>query len=339
MPGVPLLYLTRPPPSAARVVVDDAFAVRAVRRTPYTSAMNRIASSTHCHSPSPNMCAGSGPICTIVERVAAVVLVRLRSADLHAEVARAERVRSSSSDRCRTRGRSTTTATRSPGVDAPRSGPRPGGRTSSRANADRRQRSTRMRSSRAERKVLGKRASEVVIGNNARRSYRQPAPRRSAGSSSVDHDRGPESFAAGARTLTCSARYALGGVPRKRVASPGTDSDGASGQLGVEVCRLTMRRSGAGAPCSSSRSSPASSAKRTSSRAGVPVELLVDVRAVGLDRAQARADELRDLGVGVPEREQPQDVGLLRRQSADGRARERPRRGRDANAIPIDGWR
>ena len=68
--------------------------------------------------------------------------------------------------------------------------------------------------------------------------------------------------------------------------------------------------------------------------AAVPVEFLVDVRAVGFDRAQARAEELRDLGVGVAEREQPEDVGLLRRQSADRRAGAlvgRARRERDAD--------
>src|SRR3954468_12037514 len=48
-------------------------------------------------------------------------------------------------------------------------------------------------------------------------------------------------------------------------------------------------------------------------RTGVTVELLMNMRAVSLDRAQARAEELRDLCIGVAEREQVKDVGLLRR--------------------------
>ena len=47
---------------------------------------------------------------------------------------------------------------------------------------------------------------------------------------------------------------------------------------------------------------------------------------------------LRDLGVGVPEREEPEHVGLLRRESADRGLRDLVG-GRDANAMPIDGCR
>ncbi len=68
--------------------------------------------------------------------------------------------------------------------------------------------------------------------------------------------------------------------------------------------------------------------------ARVAVELLVDVRAMRLDRAQARTDELRDLGIRVPEREQSQHIGFLRRQPVDGRTRGvfgRPRCERDAD--------
>ena len=48
--------------------------------------------------------------------------------------------------------------------------------------------------------------------------------------------------------------------------------------------------------------------------AGGAAQLLLDVRAVGLDRARGEEELLADLDVGVAERDQPQDVDLARRQ-------------------------
>ena len=70
---------------------------------------------------------------------------------------------------------------------------------------------------------------------------------------------------------------------------------------------------------------------------GAEAELLLDVGAVGLDRADAELERFADLAVGVAERHQPQDVGLARRErlrggvlGARGRARRRPRAARSA---------
>ena len=44
--------------------------------------------------------------------------------------------------------------------------------------------------------------------------------------------------------------------------------------------------------------------------AGGAAQLLLDVRAVGLHRAHREVELLGDLGVRVPERDEPQDLGL-----------------------------
>ena len=77
---------------------------------------------------------------------------------------------------------------------------------------------------------------------------------------------------------------------------------------------------------------PAAAVERVADQfgAGVEVKFALDVRAMRLDRACAQEELLGDLGVGVAERDQPQDVALAGGASGPRRPAGRRRSSRPA---------